>query len=43
MIEGTETDSDESEPMPKKQDKRAPQKSKKKAPHHKLFYTKNYG
>jgi len=28
MIEGTETDSDASEPMPKKQDKKAPQKAR---------------
>ena len=40
MIEGTETDSDESEPMPKKQDKKAPRKKQDKmAPHHKVIYT----
>jgi len=40
MIEGTETDSDESEPMPKKARQKAPQKKQdKKAPHRKVIYT----
>ena len=40
MIEGTETDSDESEPMPNKaRQKGTTKKQDKKAPHRKVFYT----